>query len=148
MAHNRQSEKAAQDAPKRDWDCSTRSIQVPILSNISSSLSKQAQNQTGKTLQLYITEGWTENPINKSQLAAGSGVQDNKAIRRGMMITSFLHHKQNNPSKLQMPSTRSNGDFRVWCAFSTFPLSFQGSLCRHLQVNWLELWLYMTSICK
>lgn len=55
--------------------CSTQSIQVLVLSNISSPLSKQEgeggvwgsgkQKQTGKILQLYITKGMTQNPVNK-----------------------------------------------------------------------------------
>jgi hypothetical protein len=96
--------------PKLDSDCSTQSIQVLVLSNISSSPNKQelghvgGPKQTGQTLQLYITKGWTENPINKSTRSRFSTTKPSSRDNENIF---FLHHKQNNRSKLQMPSTKT-----------------------------------------
>ena len=114
MAHNHQSTRSP-DCPN-----STKIVQLNpyrfSFSLTSAALNKQEgksleiwePKQTGKILQLYITKGMTENPINKLTPSRFITTKPVRSSPQMMRITSFLHHKQNNPSKLQTPSIHQN----------------------------------------
>ena len=122
--------------PKRGLDCSTQSIQVLVLSNISSSPNKQelghvsGPKQTGQTLQLYITKGWTENPINKSTHRRFSTTKPSSRDDENIFFTSQAKQSEQTADAFHQNSCANQmDDFGVWCASSAPPLSFQWSLC-------------------
>ena len=122
--------------PKRGLDCSTQSIQVLVLSNISSSPNKQelghvsGPKQTGQTLQLYITKGWTENPINKSTHRRFSTTKPSSRDDENIFFTSQAKQSEQTADAFHQNSCANQmDDFGVWCASSALPLSFQWSLC-------------------